>query len=152
RPVYNADQPITALKGTGIRTLGPAERQHHRSSYSLLIMKSLSAPDSAPQISPLRPASCRTLASRSRNGLAFLGLGIEAQDRVRSPVADPHGIGVVHINGVGLRPVAWQMPAPPTVGLAVVAEKISAVPAGDPECAAAVAPDAPCALARHRRF
>src|SRR6476659_7829779 len=23
RPVYNADQPITALKGTGIRTLGP---------------------------------------------------------------------------------------------------------------------------------
>src|SRR5437870_9167094 len=44
------------------------------------------------------------------------------------------------------------MPAPPTLGLAVVAEKISAVPAGDPECAAAVAPDAPCALARHRRF
>src|ERR1700730_10373973 len=26
RPVYNADQPITALKGTGIRTLGPASR------------------------------------------------------------------------------------------------------------------------------
>ena len=24
RPVYNADQPITALKGTGIRTLGPS--------------------------------------------------------------------------------------------------------------------------------
>src|SRR6267142_2818488 len=23
RPVYNADQPIAALKGTGIRTLGP---------------------------------------------------------------------------------------------------------------------------------
>src|SRR6202049_3394351 len=23
RPVYNADQPISALKGTGIRTLGP---------------------------------------------------------------------------------------------------------------------------------
>src|SRR5437868_8885431 len=44
------------------------------------------------------------------------------------------------------------MPAPPTLGLAVVAEKISAVPAGDPECAAAVAPDPPCALARHRRF
>src|SRR5260221_14230118 len=26
RPVYNADQPITALKGTGIRTLGPPLR------------------------------------------------------------------------------------------------------------------------------
>src|SRR5438874_12524903 len=36
--------------------------------YSLLIMKSLSAPDSAPQTSPLRPASCRTLASRSGSG------------------------------------------------------------------------------------
>jgi hypothetical protein len=29
--------------------------------YSALSTKSLSAPDSAPQISPLRPASCRTL-------------------------------------------------------------------------------------------
>src|SRR5580704_2224869 len=28
RPVYNADQPITALKGTGIRTLGPRERDY----------------------------------------------------------------------------------------------------------------------------
>src|SRR5207248_3369780 len=36
--------------------------------YSLLIMKSLSAPDSAPQTSPLRPASCRTLAPRSGSG------------------------------------------------------------------------------------
>jgi hypothetical protein len=26
RPVYNADQPITALKGTGIRTLGPPQK------------------------------------------------------------------------------------------------------------------------------
>src|SRR6202030_2990713 len=25
RPVYNADQPITALKGTGIRTFGPPQ-------------------------------------------------------------------------------------------------------------------------------
>jgi len=30
--------------------------------YSLLIMNSLSAADSAPQTLPLRPASCRTLA------------------------------------------------------------------------------------------
>jgi hypothetical protein len=30
--------------------------------YSAFSTKSLSAPDSAPQISPLRPASCRTLA------------------------------------------------------------------------------------------
>ena len=27
RPVYNADQPITALKGTGIRTLGAYSRR-----------------------------------------------------------------------------------------------------------------------------
>jgi hypothetical protein len=27
RPVYNADQPITALKGTGIRTAGPSVKK-----------------------------------------------------------------------------------------------------------------------------
>jgi adenylate cyclase len=43
--------------GNRIRTVGPAG-----TGYSLLIMKSLSAADSAPQTSPLRPASCRTLA------------------------------------------------------------------------------------------
>src|ERR1700676_5636581 len=43
RPVYNADQPITALKGTGIRTLGPPgfyDVLHlTRTSGSLLIAK-----------------------------------------------------------------------------------------------------------------
>ena len=43
--------------GNRIRTVGPAG-----TGYSLLIMKSLSATDSAPQTSPFRPASCRTLA------------------------------------------------------------------------------------------
>src|SRR6266436_10164785 len=33
RPVYNADQPITALKGTGIRTAGPPQdRRRFRDS------------------------------------------------------------------------------------------------------------------------
>src|SRR5215469_8021302 len=36
--------------------------------YSDFSTKSLSALDSAPQISPLRPASCRTLAYRSGSG------------------------------------------------------------------------------------
>src|SRR5712671_3509240 len=36
--------------------------------YSAFSTKSLSAPDSAPQTSPLRPASCRTPASRSGSG------------------------------------------------------------------------------------
>src|ERR1700730_14470182 len=36
--------------------------------YSALSTKSLSAPDSAPQISPLRPASCRTLWSGYLSG------------------------------------------------------------------------------------
>src|SRR6266851_9829669 len=31
RPVYNADQPITALKGTGIRTAGPSREQEGHS-------------------------------------------------------------------------------------------------------------------------
>src|SRR5712671_6136934 len=44
------------------------------------------------------------------------------------------------------------MPTTPTTAFAVVAEKISAVPAGDPQPAAAVAPDGAYALARHRRL
>src|SRR5712671_4481402 len=44
------------------------------------------------------------------------------------------------------------MPTTPTTAFAVVAEKISAVPAGDPQPAVAVAPDASCALPRHRRL
>src|SRR5690242_9964194 len=44
------------------------------------------------------------------------------------------------------------MPAHPSVGLAVIAEEISAVPTGNPQSAAAVAPDAPCALPWHGRF
>src|SRR5262245_29917376 len=44
------------------------------------------------------------------------------------------------------------MPALPTIVLAVVAEEISAVPTGNPQSAAAVAPDAPRALPRHGRL
>src|ERR1700749_4811102 len=44
------------------------------------------------------------------------------------------------------------MPALPTIVLAGVAEEISAVPTGNPQSAAAVAPDASCALPRHRRL
>src|SRR5262249_3831086 len=63
-------------------------------------------------------------------GFEPLGLGIEAQDRVCSPVAHPHGIGVIDVDRVGLRPVARQMPALPTIVLAIVAEQISSVPTG----------------------
>src|SRR5215472_71327 len=85
-------------------------------------------------------------------GLEFLGLSIKAQDRIRTPVADPYRVVLVNIDGVGLWPVARQVPACPTLGLAVIAEEIAAVPAGDPEGAVAVAPDPAGALARHRRF
>src|SRR5262249_18758837 len=56
------------------------------------------------------------------------------------------------IDGVRLRAVARQMPAHPSVCLAVIAKEISAVPTGNPQSAAAVAPDAPCALPRHGRL
>jgi hypothetical protein len=57
-----------------------------------------------------------------------------------------HPVGTsraIDIDGVGLRPVAWQVPTSPSIGLAVVAEQISAVPSGDPQPSATVAPDAP---------
>src|SRR5215469_10989959 len=74
-----------------------------------------------------------------RERLEFLGLGVEAQDGIRTPVADPYRIIPVNIDGIGLRPVARQMPASPTAGLAVVTEQIAAVPSRDPQPAAAIA-------------
>src|SRR5262245_66624970 len=44
------------------------------------------------------------------------------------------------------------MPALPTIVLAIVAEQISTVRTGNPQSAAAVAPDGPCALPRHGRL
>src|SRR5215472_14260405 len=85
-------------------------------------------------------------------GLEFLGLGIKAQNGIRTPVADPYRVVLVNIDGVGLWPVARQVPACPTLGPAVKTEEIAAVPTGDPESAVAVAPDPAGALARHRRF
>src|ERR1700730_3088729 len=61
------------------------------------------------------PAACELphpgVAIGERKGLEFLCVGIEAQDRIRAPVADPDRVGLVHIDCVGLRPVAWQAPA-----------------------------------------
>src|SRR5215472_9647936 len=85
-------------------------------------------------------------------GVEFLGLGVEAHDRIRTPVADPYRVVLVNIDGIGLWPVAGQAPACPTLCLAVIAKEIAAVPAGDPKGAAAIAPDPAGALARHGRF
>src|SRR5205807_8116966 len=79
-------------------------------SYSLLIMTSLSAADSAPQTSPLRPASWRTLAYLSARALETPGAEVEAQERARTPVADPHGIGAMDIHAARLRPRAPHAP------------------------------------------
>jgi hypothetical protein len=51
-------------KGAELERVGIAQHQWPRRfvRYSDFSTKSLSAPDSAPQISPLRPASCRTFA------------------------------------------------------------------------------------------
>ena len=48
-----------------------APSSQDRTSYSLLIMKSLSAADSAPQTSPLRPASCAGVAVGERKGFVW---------------------------------------------------------------------------------
>src|SRR5262252_2946700 len=52
----------------------------------------------------------------------FFGLAIKAQDRIRAPVADPHGLALVHIDGVRVRRFTRKMPVGPAPGLAVVAE------------------------------
>src|SRR5215472_16822886 len=62
--------------------------------------------------------------------LEFLGLGIKAQDRIRTPVTDPYRIVPVNIDGIGLGAITRQVPACPTLGLAVVAKKIVLSDAG----------------------
>ena len=63
-------------------------------------------------------------------GFEFLGLSIKAQNGIRTPVADPYRVVLVNIDGIGLWPVARQVPACPTLGLAVVAKKIVPSDAG----------------------
>ena len=92
--------------------------------------RGFSAPDFAVAARELPHAG---IAVGQWKGFEFLGLEIEAQNRVRAPVADPDCIGLIDIDGVGLRPVARQVPVRPTLGLAVVTEEIATVPAGDPE-------------------
>src|SRR5437879_2310676 len=59
------------------------------SSYSAFSTKSLSAPDSAPLAACELPHA--GVAVGQREGLEFLGLGIEAQDRVRAPFLSSTG-------------------------------------------------------------
>src|SRR5713101_8186557 len=134
--------PPPAKSGPGLRPLLCLEQEE-------LVGAGFSTPDFALAACELPHAG---VAVGQREGLEFLGPGIEAQDRVRAPVADPHHIGLVDIDGVGLRPIARQVPARPSLGLAVVAEEVAAAPAGDPEGAVAVAPDTSGALARHGRL
>src|ERR1700756_623427 len=120
-----------------------------RPQHEELVGAGFRAPDLALAARELAHAR---IAVGERIGLEPLAFGVEVQDRIRAPVAEPDGVGLVDIDRIGLRAVARQVPARPALGLAVVAEEVAAVPAGDPERALAVAPDAPRALARHRRL
>src|SRR5258708_1159010 len=119
-----------------------------RAQDKKLVRAGLRAPDLALATRELAHAR---VAVGERIGLECLGLGIEAEDGVRAPVADPDGVDLVDVDRVGLRAVARKVPARPALGLVVVAEEIAAIPAGDPKRALAVAPDTARALARHRR-
>src|SRR5262249_45033827 len=72
----NGKETDSLLEGAGFEPSVP-RKARPTLGYSLLIMKSLSAADSAPQTSPLRPASCRTLAWLSGRGkdTNFSGVG-----------------------------------------------------------------------------
>src|SRR2546430_9121896 len=109
-PEFAADSP---LEQTGFEPSVPRKASTGRKlltpDHDEFIGRGLGAPDLALAPSKLPHAG---VAVGERKGLETLGFGIEAQDRVCSPVADPHATGVIDIDGVGLRPVAWQMPTP----------------------------------------
>src|SRR5437016_13475542 len=52
-------------------------------------------------------------AAIARKGLELLRLRVEADHRVRPPVGEPDHALVVHIDGVGARPIARELPCLP---------------------------------------
>src|SRR5437868_5677740 len=92
--------PDPLLEGTGFEPSVPRKASTGRKlltpDHDEFIGRGLGAPDLALAPSKLPHAG---VAVGERKGLETLGFGIEAQDRVCSPVADPHAIGVIDIDG-----------------------------------------------------
>src|SRR5438552_3638399 len=103
----------------------------------------LRRPHFAAAAEDLAHARVRAIA---RERLEPLGLGIEAHHRVGAEVAEPHLVVFVDVHGVGLRPLARQLPRLPLVALRIVAAHVARVPLADPDPALRVRPDAPRAL------
>ena len=81
----------------------------------VLITTILSAPDSAPHISPGLPQDLTDLRGRAgqfKKGKCFKRW-VEAHEGVRAEVTQPDDILVIHINCISLRAVTRQFPFPP---------------------------------------
>src|SRR5438128_1357686 len=76
-------------------------------------------------------------------GLKALRRGIEADERIGTPIAQPDPILFVNVDGVRVRLAARQLPFAPLAGKRVVAPDLARVPLADPDDAARVGPHAP---------
>src|SRR5438270_12263709 len=85
--------------GRPIRTFGPAESRTRTRlltvDHEQLIRRGFGSPDLTLAASKLPHAG---IVVGQGKGLEPLGLGIEAQDRVCPPVADPNSVGVVNLD------------------------------------------------------
>src|SRR3990172_4439402 len=72
-------------------------------------------------------------AAVAREHLERLRLGIEADHGVGAPVAEPHRVAVVHVDRVGARALAGQLPGPPAPARRVVPADVAGVPLSYPQ-------------------
>src|SRR5689334_24219020 len=91
-------------------------------------------------------------AARQGKALELLARGIEAEDRVAGPLAGPHLVAVVHVDGIGVRVVGGRLVRAPLLLRRVVHRDVAARPLAHPDAPAAIAPDAPRALVLRGRL
>ena len=101
-------------------------------------------PDSAPQISPGRPSSCRTEAPRLLLGKLsnFSRHRVEAHDRIGQKIAEPDLVLVVDIDRVAAGAALRQRPHLPGLGDRIEAADLAGVPEAHPQQALGIRPDA----------
>src|SRR5207244_6519621 len=82
----------------------------------------------------------------ARKHLELLRGGVEADHGVGAPVAQPHHVALVDIDGIGPRLVAGKLPGLPAVRSGIEGADVAAVPLAHPDPALRVRPHPPRAL------
>ena len=90
--------------------------------------------------------------TRQRKDVKRFLHGIETHQRIRAEVAEPHPVLIVHIERIGARVLARQLPFLPRIGGGVIAAHLPSVPFADPDVPLRIRPHPARALLWRRRL